>query len=182
MSQNTVHKQQRLVLGGMGGIGKTQLAITYAKSYCEFYSSVLWLDAASDAKLNDSLRSVASIILSGQNPNILEGNELRRGVHQWLSDLQNTRWLLVFDNYDDADRFDINTYFPPISHGALIITTRRPDLIPGGPQSMHIEPLQDIQDGVTILQKRSKREDLPPGMLCTDLPNSVENKWAKLHW
>lgn len=47
-------KQQRLVLGGMGGIGKTQLAITYAKSGGGSYSSVFWLNAVSKATLNDS--------------------------------------------------------------------------------------------------------------------------------
>jgi len=35
-------EQQRLVLGGMGGIGKTQLATAYAKQYQQLYQSVFW--------------------------------------------------------------------------------------------------------------------------------------------
>ena len=44
-----------LVVGGMGGIGKTQMVIRYAKQYRMSYSSVFWLNATSDASLKTSL-------------------------------------------------------------------------------------------------------------------------------
>jgi len=52
-------KQRRLVLGGLGGIGKTQLAIAYAERHRDIYPSVFWLNAASEAALKDSFRSMA---------------------------------------------------------------------------------------------------------------------------
>jgi hypothetical protein len=36
-----------LILGGMGGIGKTQLTINYAKQHRDSYSSIFWLNATS---------------------------------------------------------------------------------------------------------------------------------------
>jgi hypothetical protein len=65
-------KQQRLVLRGMGGIGKTQLAIAYAHSARGSYSSVFWLNTVSEAALKDSFRSIASHIFHVQEPGVLE--------------------------------------------------------------------------------------------------------------
>jgi hypothetical protein len=85
----------------MGGIGKTQLAIAYAESGRVFYSSVFWINAASEAALKDSFRSIASLIFGLDEPGELEDKDIVRRVHQWLCTLRNTGWLLIFDNYDD---------------------------------------------------------------------------------
>lgn len=156
-------KQQRLLLGGMGGVGKTQLAIAYAESYRGSYSSVFWLNAASEAALKDSFRLVASLIFSVRDPRVLESNTIVGRVHQWLSDLRNNEWLLIFDNYDEPSQFEINDYYPPASHGAVVVTTRRADLVAGS--TLHIKPLQNIEDGLVILQTRSKRDSVQSGML-----------------
>lgn len=160
-------KQQRLVLGGMGGIGKTQLAIAYAHSGRGSYSSVFWLNAVSEAALKDSFRSIASHIFNVQKHGALEDKEIVRRIHQWLSDPKNTGWLLIFDNYDDPDQFQIDQYYPPASHGAIMVTTRRPDLVAGS--TLRIEPFQDIKDSLAILQTRSKRENVQTGMLLINI-------------
>lgn len=156
-------KQQRLVLGGMGGIGKTQLAIAYAESSRGSYSSVFWLNAASEAVMKEDFQSIAHIIFDIQDPGKLEGKEIVRRVHQWLSDLKNTGWLLIFDNYDDPDEFDINDYYPGVSHGTVIVTTRRPDRVTG--RSIRMKPFKDVKDSLAILQTRSKRENAQSGRL-----------------
>ncbi|OQE94229.1 hypothetical protein PENNAL_c0004G02119, partial [Penicillium nalgiovense] len=150
-------KQQRLVLGGMGGIGKTQLAITYAKSGGGSYSSVFWLNAVSKATLNDSFRSVAHAIFDIEDSRVLDDKELVIRVHRWLCAPKNTRWLLIFDNYDDPDQFRVDDYYPPASHGAIMVTTRRPYLVAGN--VLHIKPLQTA-DSLAILQTLSKRENV----------------------
>ena len=161
-------RQQRLVLGGMGGIGKTQIAIAYAESGRGSYSSVFWLNAVSEAALKDSFRSIASIIFDVEEPGVLEDKEIVRRVHQWLCTPKNTAWLLIFDNYDDSNQFNIDQYYPPASHGAVVVTTRRPDLVAGS--TLHIEPFRNIKDSLAILQTRSKREDVESG-------NYVNNKY-----
>ncbi|KAJ5825846.1 hypothetical protein N7474_002984, partial [Penicillium riverlandense] len=132
-SLHTSHKQQRLLIVD--------------------HSSVFWLNAASEAALKDSFRSVASLIFSVQDPGVLQGNAIVGHVHQWLSDLRNTGWLLVFDNYDEPSQFEINDYYPPASHGTVVVTTRRPDLVAGS--TLHIKPLRNIEDGLAILQSRT---------------------------
>ncbi|KAJ6118771.1 hypothetical protein N7471_013391 [Penicillium samsonianum] len=151
-------KQRRLVLGGMGGIGKTQLAIAYAESGRGSYTSGFWLNAVSEASLKDSFRLIASIIFDVEDPGVLEDKEIVRRVHQWLSTPKNTEWLLIFDNYDDPDQFRIDNYYPPASHGAIVVTSRRPDDVSGS--TLDIKPFQNIEDSLAILQTRSKRENI----------------------
>jgi hypothetical protein len=49
-----------LVIGGLGGISKTQLAITYARRHQRSYPSVFWLSAKSEAALTNSFRAMAN--------------------------------------------------------------------------------------------------------------------------
>jgi hypothetical protein len=158
---NATQKEQRIVLGGMGGIGKTRLAIAYAESRSGSYSSVIWLNAASKATLKDTFRSIASRIF--QDTRILESEDMIGHVHRWLSNSENTQWLLIFDNYDDPDQFDINDYYPQNTcHGNVIVTTRWPDRVGG--KILHVKPLQDIDDSLAVLQTRSKRENIHSGI------------------
>lgn len=160
---NRAQKQRRLVLGGIGGIGKTQLAIAYSESGRGIYDSVLWLNAVSETALQDSFRMMAGLIFDVDQPSVLEDKEIERRIHQWLCTPKNTGWLLIFDNYDDPTRFKIDRYYPPASHGDIIVTTRRPDLVTG--TSLHIKPFQNIEDSLAILQTRSKRENVHLGMV-----------------
>jgi hypothetical protein len=68
---------------------------------------------------------------------------------------------MIFDNYDDPDQFDIQSYYPFASHGAIIVTTRRPDLVAG--VEVRIDPLQNIDESLEILETRSQRKDSKTG-------------------
>lgn len=156
-----VVEQRRLVLGGMGGIGKTQLALAYVRQCHRNYTSVLWLNATSESTLLTSFRSVAQALITPRELRRLDNDQTIARVHEWLSRPQNSRWLLIFDNYDQPDLFDINTFCPYVGHGSIIITTRLPDLFVG--QQIRVQPLQDIDDGVNILKVRSGRGNVENG-------------------
>lgn len=156
-------QQQRLALAGTGGIGKTQIAIAYAQTPSESYQSVLWMNATSEATLKSSFESVAGSIFSGQVSRPLDESEIITRTLHWLCDPNNTKWLLIFDNYDDRDQFKLEKYYPPVAHGAIIVTTRRPDVVIGTSAVLEIKPLSD-SNGLEILQIRSQRENLQSGM------------------
>ncbi|KAK5527654.1 hypothetical protein LTR23_011228, partial [Exophiala sp. CCFEE 6169] len=84
-------EQRRLVLGGMGGMGKTQLAIAFAKRHHTEYDSVFWLNAASEATLEDSFRLVAEAIFDVQEAQVLHDEQSVIQTRRWLSDQKNTR-------------------------------------------------------------------------------------------
>jgi hypothetical protein len=150
-----------LILGGMGGIGKTQLAINYAKQHRDSYSSIFWLNATSEATLNSSLRVVANRILLPATVGKLDDDQLRIEVSNWFSELENFRWLLILDNHDDPDGYKIQEYFPFVAHGSIIITTRLPDRLTG--KKIKVRSMKKEEDSLRILATRSGREDTESG-------------------
>jgi hypothetical protein len=127
------------VLYGLGGIGKTQLAIKFAKDHQGKFTSILFLDGSSPETLLRSFASIYYRITRGKDPKAPDSalpakdnqpppEKMVEEVMQWLTQEQNNRWLLIFDNIDkepsDEGGFDILPYFPPKDHGSILITTR----------------------------------------------------------
>lgn len=156
-------KQRRLVLGGIGGIGKTQLAIAYAQRQYRSYDSVLWLNATSQSTLHTDLRLLAGRLLRTHELEKLDDGQVLARVHEWLSNPRNTRWLLIFDNYDDPAQFDISKYCPYTAHGTIIVTSRLPDCVRLSSDQIRIQPLTDIEESLELLSKRSRRENVRNG-------------------
>ncbi|KAJ5160437.1 Disease resistance protein [Penicillium canariense] len=97
------------VVHGLGGIGKTQLAIAYIKRYRSDYSAAIWLNALDETALKQSFARAAEWILR-HYPSItyiagaLENRDLDetvKAVKRWLDEPMNDRWLVVYDNYDN---------------------------------------------------------------------------------
>jgi hypothetical protein len=159
LSNPTPPTRKVLVLGGMGGIGKTQLAVTYAKRYSSSYSSIFWLNASSKTALLTSLRRLAREILPEAGGQL--DDMMLTQVSVWLSNLENRRWLLIFDNYDDLDQFNITEYFPSVAQGSIIITTRQPDGVSG--TKIKVRPIAEKEEALRILATRSRRENVDSG-------------------
>ena len=171
LSDSNYSTRKVLILGGMGGIGKTQLATNYAKRHCTSYSSVFWLNATSESTLNSSLRDVANRILSPGTVSKLDDDQLRIQVSNWLSELDNTRWLLIFDNYDDPDQYNLTKYYPSVAHGSIIITTRQPRRING--EQVKVESMTKANDSLAILATRSGRQAIQSGRNHPQNPDAI---------
>ena len=164
--------RQVLVLSGPGGIGKTQLAITYAKRHGSSYSSVFWLNASSKTALLTSLRHLAPQILPEAGDR-LNDEAILIQVSVWLSQLDNNRWLLVFDNYDDPDQFNIREYYPSVAHGSIIVTTRQRDRVNG--EEIHLQPMAQEEESLRILASRSGRTNVELGKRTSQRDSSAPN-------
>jgi DNA-binding transcriptional LysR family regulator len=108
---------------GLGGVGKTQLAIEYAYRFASDYDVVWWIAAQTSATIPDHFAALATSLGLGPTDG---PDELRVAVHDALRTAGG--WLLIFDNADSVD--DIGPWLPsgPVSAGApghVIVTTRR---------------------------------------------------------
>lgn len=148
------------VVSGMGGVGKTQIAIHHTISLLEAdeVDLVVWVQATDRASIIQTYAQAAHTVIPGR---VSESPE--QAAHQFRAWLQNTskRWLVVLDNLDDPDQtqglwppttargptpnqpetkrrwelFRQTTKKPPKApspQGRVVVTTRRADLIPPG--------------------------------------------------
>ena len=75
-------------------------------------------------------------------------------IIDWLNKPQNNHWLLVFDNVDDIESFDVREFFPYASQGNIIITTRIREAARYG-AGLVVEELSG-HDAVKLLLRSSK--------------------------
>src|SRR5581483_7661363 len=117
--QHTLALTQSWAISGLGGIGKTQIALEYAYRYRQNYRTVLWTSAATRETLLSGLVTIADLL---QLPQIEERdhNRVIGAVKQWLTSHQ--QWLLILDNADDLTV--LHDVVPMELEGHLLLTTR----------------------------------------------------------
>ena len=176
-----------VVLLGIGGVGKTQCARQYAYTHGSQYTSINWINAtnlettyASFHELARRLvrhyatRNKASIppfIKLAQHlgiPGLIDGNgqisfihETRKAVveavKEWYSSENNQGWLLIFDNVDDLESFDIGEFFPTAAaNSSILITTRRRECTRFG-EELELDVMQKLES-IELLQRSCKRK------------------------
>ena len=106
-------------LHGIGGVGKTQLAVEYAHKFADSYDLVWWIAAEQGALIAGQFTTLAADLgcaQPGAGP-----DTLKRAVLAELRSLD--RWLLVFDNAESPE--DLAGWLPGAS-GHVLITSRVP--------------------------------------------------------
>jgi nucleoside phosphorylase len=161
LADHSIRSRHVLILGGIGGVGKTQLSLAFAKQNSTRFTSVFWLNATTETSLKSSFTQIANLIQSLNKLRQTDSTQDQEFVSNWLSQRANDQWLLIFDNHDDPDQYDIHEYYPMASHGSIIITTRCPEAIQG--RKIRVGPMAQDVFGISILETRSGRKGLAQG-------------------
>ncbi|MFG2245823.1 tetratricopeptide repeat protein [Spirillospora sp. NPDC048823] len=131
-TQTTAHSSTRkspsLVMVGMGGVGKTQLAAAYARyAWEQGVELLVWVNAAT----RDSVVSAYSDAAVRLSLPLADRDDTERSAREFVTwaEITQQRWLVVLD--DVQAQGDLRGLWPPVSAtGMTVVTTRRRDLAP----------------------------------------------------
>jgi hypothetical protein len=163
---NCVHEDvpTRCVIHGMHGLGKTQLALQFAKrSYNGGrYSLIFWISAATTEKLNNGFVKILDLIRHPARFQLVEQNSRLTEARRWLEDSTSISWLLVLDNVDVSTLDFIRENLPRHNRrGNILFTTRTPDVASAlscaaGKQHQVLElGFPDVPDAVNLFLRES---------------------------
>ncbi|WP_170201461.1 FxSxx-COOH system tetratricopeptide repeat protein [Actinocorallia herbida] len=181
LKQSLVGQQTAVVpqaLRGMGGVGKTQLAVEYAHRNKHRYDLVWWIPA-------DQPSLIASTI-AALSPELGLGDVNAQGVRETAAAVINAlrrgepygNWLLIFDNAGEPRDLD---EFIPADSGHVLITSRNPDW------KTRVETVEvdvfDRAESIEFLNRRVRRQlgDAEASRLAErlgDLPLALEQAGA----
>ncbi|KAF2189111.1 HET-domain-containing protein [Zopfia rhizophila CBS 207.26] len=124
----------KVAITGLGGVGKTQLAIetVYWTIENQRDCSVFWIPATDPETLLQAYSAVAEELgIPGRDE---QGVDVKRLVQNYLSNESAGQWLVVFDNADDMDMWmgepserqsiRLLDYLPKSRQGSILFTTR----------------------------------------------------------
>ena len=162
-------------LSGLGGIGKTQLAVEYAYRHAADYSLVWWVRAEEPVTLGADYASLATALQLPEHE-ASDQTAITAAVRRWLE--QHTGWLLVFDNAVESAA--LRPYLPRGTGGHVLITSRNP-LWRGGASPLPVRVFERT-DAVTFLLHRTGDTDAAAARTLAerlgDLPLALEQAGA----
>jgi len=112
-------KKSKQALFGLGGGGKTQIAVEYAWRHRDEYTAVLWCFAGTEQSVRGGYSAIAAL-LDLREKESQEQAKVTEAVKNWLE--QNAGWLLVLDNADDPAI--VKPFLPQGNTGHLLLTSR----------------------------------------------------------
>ncbi|KIW09440.1 uncharacterized protein PV09_00325 [Verruconis gallopava] len=152
----------RAALVGLGGVGKSQLAIEYAHRVRRRASKawIFWVHASHSARFEEDVYKMAERIGLSQSGT---SSEFFSRVRNWFSNEDVGDWLLILDNVDDEMKVPSHTggqdislasWLPQSDNGAILVTSRNMDIardIVGRPQDIILVDIMSKQEAMQLL-------------------------------
>ncbi|KAK5451874.1 hypothetical protein LTS15_007597 [Exophiala xenobiotica] len=173
----------RTALVGLGGVGKSQLAIEWAHRTRDRSPEtwVFWVHASNAARFEQSFRDMADCAKIAGRRNVQA--TIFKLVHDWLRNERHGKWVLILDNVDDAGFLvgsqstgeeghtqglddgsarPLREYIPHCPHGSVLITTRSRSaalkLVEEG-DSILVEPMDEVHATALLKKKLENVEE-----------------------
>ena len=160
-----------LLIHGLGGTGKTQLALRHVEKHKDSYDPVLWIDAKDPESVRSSFLRCADELRLYVEPTHRAGTDLAdfqsiQIVLRWLEARKSTdkRFLVVFDNADNFLR-ELKTVIPQAGYGSVIITSQ--DSLAREPfakcEELRVDIMKPLEARTVLLQRlRQGSNSIPP--------------------
>ncbi|HET8846644.1 MAG TPA: helix-turn-helix domain-containing protein, partial [Ktedonobacteraceae bacterium] len=140
---------QSSALHGLGGVGKTQIALEYAYRDALEYNAVFWIRAETDESIVSSLQHAAEALqLPGRDNQ--DQQQVVVLVQRWLN--THNQWLLIWDNVENSNLLE--RFLPQTRQGAILITMRRRALGTFA-RGLDLFPMEQ-EEGMLFLLRRAK--------------------------
>ncbi|KAK2591961.1 hypothetical protein QQS21_010333 [Conoideocrella luteorostrata] len=150
-----------VMIHGLGGSGKSQLALKFAEDHQDKYEPVLWIDATDVDSTQASFEKCAEEL--GIRFDLTE----TKGAHwthskgiqallHWLRDRKETdeEWLVIIDNADDVS-WGLKKVIPRAKRGSIIITSRdnlSRRLIDGDCEQLEVDVMSPLEARALLLK------------------------------
>ncbi|GHO96449.1 tetratricopeptide repeat protein [Reticulibacter mediterranei] len=145
---------QTQAMTGLGGIGKTQIAIEYAyrARAQRRYRDILWISAASAETIVTSFVELARLLPTLVSQEETNQHTIIAAILRWLEQREQP-WLLLVDNADDLSL--IQPYLPRQGNGHILLTTRA-HAVGALASSLEVDTM-GIMEGTHLLLRRAHR-------------------------
>lgn len=152
--------QASFALCGLGGVGKTQVAIHYAFSRRNNFDAIFWIDSDQPTQLTEGFSLIASHLGHTESPD--QDRVVSRDIAlEWLCNPRkrsaslspdvepNAKWLLIFNSVDNLGH--MRAFWPHCSLGSILVTSRDP-LAKTNREGVDLEPFKPKEASELLLK------------------------------
>lgn len=132
-----------VIINGLGGIGKTQIAKRFISEHKQEYNIVVWISAENTEELNNAYRQVALFYNLIENNKKYDQGYIDELVKNYLNDIEKS--MLIIDGVDDVELDDLLNYLP--SNSNVILTTQNSNI---DSDEFNIIPVGDFTEDEAI--------------------------------